>query len=449
MGEFGTSNPGETATMESGTALSRPMRRRNFLRLAAAAGVGATFGPGLVGDLSEVHAASPNLSFSLLSTTTDGQGSNAVIALYQKLHTDADISVTLSNAFSNLLRLRLAAGTAPDIFEVSPGNGNNVCAQVLAPAGYLVDLSAEPWVKQIPAPFRLVTDYYKKTVFLPTGLGFMTMMYNKKVFQKVGVTPPTTYSGFLAVCDKVKKAGYVPIALGDAGGFAFGNLCLSYAMAASCAYAVQPTLAADLTSGKSTFAKSGWRTTLEQIQEFNKRGYFNKYPEGTQYAAAETMLATGKAAMMAPISNVWYDLVAKAGGSGDVYGAFPYPGDEVPAHAWVAAGLSYGLGISAHSKNIEGAKTFLRFVSQAANLAVFDAAAGELPYRGDVKLTEPDALATALKLVSAGKAAVYHDQLWPNANVQAKLVQGTSLIITGSKTVDAVLQDMDKAFAGK
>src|SRR4029077_9318762 len=144
-----------------------------------------------------------------------------------------------------------------------------------------------PWVKKIPAAFRPVTDYKKKTVFLPTGIGFMTMFYNKKVFKKVGVTPPTKYSELLAVCDKIKKAGYVPIALGDGGGFPFGNLCLTYAMAASTAYAVQPPLAADLLSGKTTFATSGWKTTLEQIQEFNKRGYFNKSPEGTPYAAAE------------------------------------------------------------------------------------------------------------------------------------------------------------------
>jgi raffinose/stachyose/melibiose transport system substrate-binding protein len=398
--------------------------------------------------LGVAHAASPNLDFSLLTTTVDGQGYNAVIALYQKANPNATVSATLSNAFGNLLRLRLSAGTAPDLFEVGPGNSNTVGAQVLAPAGYLADLSAEPWVKQIPASFRPVTDYKGKTVFLPTGLGFMTMFYNKSVFQKVGVTPPTKFSELLAVCDKVKKAGYVPIALGDVGG-GFGSLCLTYAMAASCAYSIRPTLPADLSSGKATFAASGWRTVLEQIQEFNQRGYFNKSPEGTQYAGAETLLATGKAAMMAPISNVWYDLVAKAGGSGAVYGTFPYPADEVPAHAWIAAGLSYGLGVNARSHNIEGAKAFLRFLSQPANLAACDSAAGELPYRSDVKLAEPDALATALKLVAQGRSAVYYDQLWPNGNVQTKLVQGTELLISGSKTVDAVLQDMDNAFAGK
>jgi hypothetical protein len=80
---------------------------------------------------------------------------------------------------------------------------------------------------------------------------------------------------------------------------------------------------------------------------------------------------------------------------------------------------------------------------------VCDSAAGELPYRSDVKLSEPDALATALKLVAAGRSAVYYDQLWPNGNVQTKLVQGTSLLIAGSKSVDSVIQDMDKAFTAK
>lgn len=38
--------------------------------------------------------------------------------------------------------------------------------------------------------------------------------YNKTIFQKVGVQPPKTWDEFIIVCDKIKKAGYIPIAMG-------------------------------------------------------------------------------------------------------------------------------------------------------------------------------------------------------------------------------------------
>ena len=39
----------------------------------------------------------------------------------------------------------------------------------------------------------------------------MGVMYNKDVFTKVGVQPPKNYADFLAICDKIKKAGITPI----------------------------------------------------------------------------------------------------------------------------------------------------------------------------------------------------------------------------------------------
>ena len=45
-------------------------------------------------------------------------------------------------------------------------------------------------------------------------------MYNKEVFQKVGVEPPETWKEFAAVCEKLQKAGYQPLAVpGDFDSF--------------------------------------------------------------------------------------------------------------------------------------------------------------------------------------------------------------------------------------
>ena len=46
------------------------------------------------------------------------------------------------------------------------------------------------------------------------GTSVLGAIYNKKAFATAGVEPPTTWSELLTVCDKLKKKGIVPIALG-------------------------------------------------------------------------------------------------------------------------------------------------------------------------------------------------------------------------------------------
>lgn len=49
--------------------------------------------------------------------------------------------------------------------------------------------------------------------------------YNKDIFKKVGVEPPTTWDEFAAVCDKIQKAGYQPLAVaGDFNSFWAGQM---------------------------------------------------------------------------------------------------------------------------------------------------------------------------------------------------------------------------------
>lgn len=49
--------------------------------------------------------------------------------------------------------------------------------------------------------------------------------YNKDIFDKVGVQPPTTWKEFVEVCDKIQKAGYQPLSVpGDFNSFWAGQM---------------------------------------------------------------------------------------------------------------------------------------------------------------------------------------------------------------------------------
>ena len=89
-------------------------------------------------------------------------------------------------------------------------------------------------------------------------------IYNKKVFEDAGVDePPKTWTEFLAACEKIKKAGKIPIALGNQTPWV--TQLIPYAIAPATAFAEDPNLAQDMLDGKKTFTNSGWDDGLRAL----------------------------------------------------------------------------------------------------------------------------------------------------------------------------------------
>lgn len=141
---------------------------------------------------------------------------------------EVDGSYAPTEQLQSTLRTQLASGTAPDIFGVWPGGGNVMALDVIAPSGYLADLSGEPWASQVPGGLKGVTQVDGKQLMLPLIQLPIGVFYNKKVFADIEIdtaappagtpTPggqlPTTWAKFLALCDTVKAADKIPLALG-------------------------------------------------------------------------------------------------------------------------------------------------------------------------------------------------------------------------------------------
>lgn len=426
------------------STLSSRISRRRVIR---SAGVGGTlafttnlFSPSRV-RARAVQGDSSRLA--LATTNTDAPGANAIVDLYTAANAGVEVSVdVIAQDYETILRTRLTSGTARDVFQVAPGGGNPVAIVELAQAGFLADLSDQPWAANIPEVFRPVTQVDDKTLLLPLGLGFMSMFYSKAAFDRAGVSVPTTFDEFLKVNDTLKQAGIVPISLSTQG--RLGPILIAYVAAASAAYSAAPDLPSEMAAGRATFADSGWRDALEKIVQLLQRGDYNESPAGTADEEQIRLLATGDAAMSPLLSNQ-YSQVESYGEPG-AYGTFPFPANNDPAKNWIAAGLSYGYGAYAESDNLDGAKQFLNFISQPENLARYDEAAGVLPVNGDIPAEVPPALAPMLDLVATGRAATYMDQLWPTAEVQARMVQGIQELFVGEGSVDAVLESMDAAY---
>ena len=92
----------------------------------------------------------------------------------------------------------------------------NLTTSIFVARGVLADLASLPQAKTVEPDIQaLVTQYASfqgETSVLPYSVAAEGVIYNVDLFDKVGVSSvPTTWSEFLAVCEKFKSAGITPV----------------------------------------------------------------------------------------------------------------------------------------------------------------------------------------------------------------------------------------------
>ncbi|MFI7705047.1 extracellular solute-binding protein [Nonomuraea sp. NPDC049480] len=341
------------------------------------------------------------------------------------------------------LRTQLGAGNAPDLHVVYPGNGSAMSMSQIAGAGLLADLSAQAWTKTIPAGFKPAFQLDGKTYIFSAGSSVIGAVYNKKVFEKAGVaSPPATWSEFLALCDKLKKAGVVPIALGAQTPWV--TQLITYALVPSTVYAKDPSFDDKQLAGQASFAQSGWRQAMEMYLELQKRGFFNDKPNGTTFEQQTSMVATGKAAMAIQVSAVLPDF-RKAASSPDDLSMFPVPGADDASSVWIPAGVVVGLGAGAKGKNAEEAKAFIDFLGKQENINAWAKEIAAIPLTQDASSAIDPAVESFLPFTK-DRAVPFMDQRWPNAEVQPVHFAVIQELLAGDATIDEALKKMDEAY---
>ncbi|MEN2740148.1 ABC transporter substrate-binding protein [Microbacterium sp. X-17] len=108
----------------------------------------------------------------------------------------------------NLIKTQLSTGEEDDVFLYNSGS----LLQALHPDDTLVDLSGESWASAVLPDFKNAVSTDKGMYGAPWGTSLAGgVMYNKKVYDQLGLTVPTTWADFIANSKKIKDAGIVPI----------------------------------------------------------------------------------------------------------------------------------------------------------------------------------------------------------------------------------------------
>lgn len=199
--------------------------------------------------------------------------------------------------YYQLVRAAVQAGEGPDIVMFHGG------VQAYEFDEYTIELDKyiKPWRREISEyswSFCSAGGDAKKPVHLvPLTVQGFGIYYNKAYFKKADLDPnktPSDYASFMAACEKLKKAGIVPITTGLQGN-PFGIDFLIRTFVAN----IYGANVKDLVTGKQNFKDNkAFLKAMDIVKELFDKGYID--PEGTSvpyFVDAINNFKAGKGAM--------------------------------------------------------------------------------------------------------------------------------------------------------
>ena len=277
-----------------------------------------------------------------------------IIAQYEADHPNVEITREVYNFddLKPLVNTALASGTGPDILLYGTGAGFMgplVDANLLLPLDDYVDQYG--WRDRI-YPWTWESTTFNGHVYaIGHELEMIGVYYNKSIFADLGLEVPTTYDEFLAVCEAVKAAGYIPLAFANQPGWPAYHLFSSFTNVLEGKQGMDELLA-----GTRPWTDE---PVVQAIQmafvDLNKAGYFIPSPNAIGYTEGNELFYAGQAAMHHTGMWLYGDIVANSDFEVGFF-ALPAIGDHP---SLPPGGMGSGVMISAATEHPDEAAAFL------------------------------------------------------------------------------------------
>ncbi|EGX57712.1 family 1 extracellular solute-binding protein [Streptomyces zinciresistens K42] len=413
--------------------------RRRFL-----AGLGATGTAALLSGCvtsSSTSKTSSGGAVTLQSNLSAPQAKAAmqdVVAAYAGKKTGTvSLNTVAAETFRTQLPTYLTSANPPDVYTWYPGS----VADAYAKKDLLLDLGDlwdGPELKGYSKALRtLCTATSGKKVFVPATSYWWGMFYRKSHFEKWGVRPPTTWDGFLGVCDKLKSKGVAPVGLGAGGNTAWVASAWFDYLDIRINGAVYHR---ELLAGKRRFDDPQVRKVFDRWREVLP--YFDPNGVAGAFQDATTALLNGRSGMML-IGTFFADAAPKDVLDDIDFFRFPVIDPKVPL---AEEAPTDGYFASARTGRRDGVLDLLRYLATAEAQETYIKGSS-----GTVLPCHPDAQDSGTALVRKGRAHIEEaveitqffnrdssDALQPTAdNALAKF-------LAKPKEIDGILRDWQR-----
>ena len=379
------------------------------------------------------------------ATSAMGKAWDESIKVFEKEHPGVTVQFE-QKAFEQIQQtagMVLSSDQGPDIMEYNKGNAT---AGLLSSQGLLTDLTSvakdRGWDKKLAPSLQTTARYDAKGVMgsgnwygVPNYGEFVTVYYNKDMFAAHNVAVPTTFSEFTAALDKFKADGVTPLAMSGAE-YPAGQLYYELALSKADRSFVDSY---QMYKGKVDFTADPLKYGADTFDQWVKKGYMAKDSASLKAEDAGLSFINGTSPML--VSGSWWygrfttDMKAN-------WGIFNFPGNKLNAgssgNLWV---------VPKNSKAKDLAYDFIDITMRPEIQAILGNNGG-LPVAANAKdITDPKSqeLITAFNQVLNNDGLAFYPD-WPVPGYYDVLVSGFQSLINQSKTPDAVLSDIGKAY---
>ncbi len=254
--------------------------------------MGALCAAGLV--VAGIQVASAAEQLEVLHWWTSGGESKAVGVLKADMDKqgyqwqDFAVAGGAGAAAMTALKTQVISGNAPTAAQIK-----GPLIKEWANEGVLtnVDAAAKDWNKNLPPAIDALMKYKGHYVAAPFSVHRVNWLWiNADALKKVGATAPTTWPEFFALADKLRAAGYVPVAT---GGQPWQDLTIWETVVLSQGAPFYKKALVDLDPATLTSPQMG--TVFDTVRKIES--YFDVGRSGRDWNLATAMVINGKAGM--------------------------------------------------------------------------------------------------------------------------------------------------------
>lgn len=312
-------------------------------------------------EAESAEAEPVTLSFLGAANENDQVMLDALIAAYTDMHPNVTFDVEIAAAggteVDNLVKTRLATGEMNDIFYYNSG----ALLQALNPSQSLVDLSGELFIDNIAEAFLPTVSQGDGIYGVPVGYAAAGgVLYNRIVYDELGLSVPTSWAEFEANNDALMAAGYPAVlqTYGDtwtAQLFILGdnyNVVQAY-----------PNFAEDYTNNIAKYADlPEARAGFAHLQEGYEKGWWQDDYATANFDTGLGLLANGEVAQYPMLTQVMPAIEANWPDKVNDIGFFALPGPDA-MHNGATVWMPLALYIPQTCEHLDVAKDFFAFVA--------------------------------------------------------------------------------------
>ncbi|WP_037289511.1 ABC transporter substrate-binding protein [Saccharibacillus sacchari] len=307
------------------------------------------------------------------STSGGGSGTTIELAISKSSQDSAFVQQDLLDAFeketgikvnlqllpaeqtATVLQTKLAVDETPDIIQY---NLASATTDLNLERNFEI-LDDEPWVSRLENKEVLSAYGHVYSFHVSQDTGMQGVVYNKDIFDELGLSIPNNFEEFLAVCEKIKAAGITPVFMPYKDNWA-ANVWPAAAFA-DYADKNEPTLFEDINANKKKWADvPAFADILQQQYEVYEKGYTNGDLLSDSYDMAVGKFLNKEVAMM--FMGDWLIQNVADNDPNMRLGLFPIPYTQDAKLG--ASPLGGQLFIPKKAKHMAEAKQFLDYVAR-------------------------------------------------------------------------------------